>query len=117
MARHAALVARFLGAMERVPGIDVLDAPGLVLRVRAAEGRFVRVQVDEEALVATVRRVAADEAYRGLAGSDAATRAYTLFLLELQGALSQQADPPIRLLRYTERGMVAGQERMGMLPA
>jgi hypothetical protein len=103
--------------MERVPGIDVLDAPGLILRVRVADDRFVRVQVDEEALVATVRRVAADEAFRGLAGSDAATRAVTLFLLELQGALSQRSDRPVRFLRYTGSGMVAGPERAGIPPA
>lgn len=117
MARDDVLVGRFLLAMERVPGIEVVDRAGPVLRVRTADDRRVRVHIGDGAIAATVRRVSADPRLRGLAGADDVTRSFTLFLLELQAALSTPATPPIRCLHYTERGMVADQPRTGMLPA
>ena len=159
MARDDLLVGRFLRAMERVPGIEVIDrAAGgpdvragepqertgerrertgeprgrtvelrertveprehtVELRVRTADDRSVRVQVDDGAIAATVRRVSGDPRLGGLAGADDVTRSFTLFLLELQAALSAPASAPIRGLTYTRHGMTVDQPRAGMLPA
>ena len=117
MARDELLVARFLAAMERVPGLEVVDRTGPLLRVRTADGRSVIVGIRPGAIAETVRRVSGDPALSGLAGADDVTRSFTLFLLELQAALSAPASPPIRRWDYTPHGMVADQPRTGMLPA
>jgi hypothetical protein len=117
VARDELLVERFLRAMQRVPGIEVLDRAGLVLRVRTADERSVRVHIERGAIAATVRRVSGDPQLGGLAGADDVTRSFTLFLLELQAALSAPASPPVRCLNFTARGMLGDQLRTGMLPA
>jgi hypothetical protein len=117
VARDDLLVGRFLLTMERVPGIEVIDRAGPVLRVRTADDRRVRVHIGGGAIAATVRRVSGDPHLRGLAGADDVTRAFTLFLLELQAALSAPATAPILCLHYTEHGMVAAGPSGGMLPA
>ncbi|RDV43228.1 hypothetical protein DOE76_18525 [Leifsonia sp. ku-ls] len=85
--------------------------------MHTADDRRVLVHIDHGAIAATVRRVSNDPQLAGLAGADDVTRSFTLFLLELQGALAAPATPPVRYLNYTERGMVADQLRTGMLPA
>lgn len=110
-------MGRFLRTMERVPGIEVIDRDGPVLRVRTADDRCVRVRIEGGAIAAMVRRVSGDAQLAGLAGADDVTRSFTWFLLELQAALSAPGSPPARQLAYTERGMVADQPRTGILPA
>lgn len=116
MARHAMLV-QFLKALERAPGITVIDPESLVLRVRAGDGRVVRVTVAETGLLATARRVARDRRFSGLAGADPTSRSVTLFLLELQAALQDPSSRAVACFFYTERGMVPDQLRTGILPA
>jgi hypothetical protein len=115
--RDELLVGRFLCAMERVPGIEVIDRAVPVLRVRLPDERGVRVRIAPGAVAALVRRVSGDPQLEGLAGADDVTRSFTWFLLELQSALSGTASPPARGLIYTEQGMVADRLQTGTLPA
>lgn len=100
------LVDRFVRALDRAPGIEVLDPHGLLLRIRTYDDRVVEVEVEVDALAENARRAVEVKDLDGLAGVDPVDRSFTLFFLHVQAAMTAAPFRPVRRFRYTAQGLV-----------
>lgn len=100
------LLDRFALALERAPGIDVIDGEALVLRVQAADDRVAMIRVEADALASSARRAIEEGDVDGLAGADPTDQFFTLFFLHVEAALADAPRRRMLFFRFGEHGMV-----------